>query len=60
MEGQSVGEHYPLTLQALRGQFHHVRYMEHYLWIGKNTGLRNFMDRLNILILTCLRGKVFK
>jgi hypothetical protein len=98
MEGQSVGEHYHLTLQALRGTdkalwqkkldltspklavaagisndtrynlwydsimkltihvlkdpkagFSQVRYMERYLWIGKNTGIQNFMDHIDIL-----------
>jgi hypothetical protein len=41
-----------LTIHVLkdpRGGFKQVRYIERYLWIGKNTGIRNFMDRLDIL-----------
>jgi hypothetical protein len=98
LEGQTVGEHFHLDLQALQGTdkalwqreidlaspklaesagisdaaseklwydsimkltihflkdpragFKQVRYMECFLWIGNNTGIRNFMDRLDIL-----------
>jgi hypothetical protein len=41
-----------LTIHLLkdpRAGFKQVRYMEHFLWIGKNTGIRIFMDRLDIL-----------
>jgi hypothetical protein len=39
--------------------------MEHYLWIGKNTGIQNFMDRLDILssylpLFPPIRGEFFK
>jgi hypothetical protein len=30
--------------------FKQVRYMERFLWIGKHTGIRIFMDRLDILL----------
>jgi hypothetical protein len=98
LEGQTVGEHFRLALQALQGTdkalwqremdltspklaesagisdeaaeelwynsiikltihvlkdpragFKKVRYIERFLWIGKNTGFRIFMDRLDIL-----------
>jgi hypothetical protein len=98
LDGQSVGEHFRLALQALRGTdkalwqremdfanprlaetgglseasseklfydsimkltihvlkdpragFKQTRYMERHLFIGKNTGVRVFMDRLDIL-----------
>jgi hypothetical protein len=42
-----------LTIRALkdpRAGFKQVRYMERYLFIGKNTGVRVFMDRLDILL----------
>jgi hypothetical protein len=42
-----------LTIQALkdpRAGFKQVRYMERHLSIGKNTGVRVFMDRLDILL----------
>jgi hypothetical protein len=32
-----------------RAGFKQVRYMERFLWIGKNTGIRIFMDSLDIL-----------
>jgi hypothetical protein len=41
-----------LTIHVLkdpRAGFKQVRYMERFLWIGKNTGIRVFMDRLDIL-----------
>jgi hypothetical protein len=41
-----------LTIHALkypRAGFKQVRYMERHLFIGKNTGVRVFMDRLDIL-----------
>jgi hypothetical protein len=48
-----------------RAGFKQVRYTEHYLWIGKNTGIWNFMDRLDILstylpLFTPLKGEVLK
>jgi hypothetical protein len=91
LDGQSVGEHFRLALQALRGTdkslwqremdlaspklaetaglseagleklfydsilkdpragFKQTRYMERHLFIGKHTGVRVFMDRLDIL-----------
>jgi hypothetical protein len=56
-----------LTIHALkypREGFKKLRYMEHYLWIGKKTGIRNFMDRLEILstylpLFPPLRGELF-
>jgi hypothetical protein len=42
-----------LTIHVLkypRAGFKPVRYLERYLWIGKNTGIRNSMDRLVILL----------
>jgi hypothetical protein len=41
-----------LTIHVLkdpRAGFKQACYIEHYLWIGKNTGIQNFMDRLDIL-----------
>jgi hypothetical protein len=41
-----------LTIHVLkdpRSGFKQLRYMEHYLFIGKNTGVRVFMDQLDIL-----------
>jgi hypothetical protein len=41
-----------LTMHVLkdpRAGFKQVSYKERYLWIGKNTGIWNFMDRLDIL-----------
>jgi hypothetical protein len=41
-----------ITLHVLkdpRAGFKQVRYMERYVWIGKNTSIQNFMDRLDIL-----------
>jgi hypothetical protein len=114
LEGQSVGEHFLLALEALRGTykalwqremdlvspklaevaglsaeasenlwydsimkltihvlkdaragFKQVRYMERFLWIGKNTGIRVFMDRLDILstylpLFPPMKGEVLK
>jgi hypothetical protein len=114
IEGKTVGEHFRLALQALRGtdkalwqrgldlasrklaesaglsqeasqklwyesimklkihllndpraEFKQVRYMEPFLWIGKNTGIRIFMDRLNILstylpLFSPMKGEVLK
>jgi hypothetical protein len=114
LEGQSVGGHFRLALQALRGTdkalwhrevdlvnpklaeaagisdeaaeqlwyysimkltiqllkdpragFKQVRYIERFLWIGKNTGIRNFMDSLEILstylpLFPPLKGEVLK
>jgi hypothetical protein len=37
------------VLKDLRAGFKQVRYMERHLFIGKNTGVRVFMDRLDIL-----------
>jgi hypothetical protein len=45
-----------LTIHVLKGPqdgFKQIRCIEHFLWIGKNTRIRNFMDRLGILS-TCL------
>jgi hypothetical protein len=42
-----------LTIHILkdpRAGFKQIRYMERFLWIGKNTGIRVFMDRLDILL----------
>jgi hypothetical protein len=36
-------------LKDPRAGFKQVRYMERFLWIGKNTGIQIFMDRLDIL-----------
>jgi hypothetical protein len=112
--GQSVGEHFRLALQALRGTdkalwqremdlaspklaelvglsdeaseklfydsimkltihvlkypragFKQVRYMERHLFIGKNTGVRVFMDRLDIIstylpLFPPMKGEVLK
>jgi hypothetical protein len=114
MEGQSVGEHYPLSLQPLRGTYtvirqggldladpklaaaagisnnaaemlwydsimkltihvfkdprvglKQVRYIESYIWIGKNKGVHISMDCLDILstylpLFLPLKGEVFK
>jgi hypothetical protein len=37
-------------LKDPRAGFKQVRYIERYLFIGKNTGIRVFMDRLDILL----------
>jgi hypothetical protein len=37
------------VLKDPRADFKQVRYIERYLWIGKNTGIWNFMDHLDIL-----------
>jgi hypothetical protein len=37
-------------LKHLLAGFKQVHYIEHFLWIGKNTGIPNFMDRLDILL----------
>jgi hypothetical protein len=114
LDGQSVGEHFRLALQALQGTykalwqlemdlaspkqaevaglsdaaseklfydsimkltihvlkdpragFKQVRYMERHLFIGKNTGVRVFMDRLDILsiylpLFPPMKGEVLK
>jgi hypothetical protein len=42
-----------LTINVLKDQrsgFKQVRYMERFLWIGKNTGIRIFMDNLDIVL----------
>jgi hypothetical protein len=57
-----------LTIHVLKGPrtgFKKVRCIEHYLWIGKNTGIWNFMDRLDILstylpLFLPLKGEVLK
>jgi hypothetical protein len=57
-----------LTIHVLkdpRAGFKQVRYMERFLWIGKNTGIRVFMDRLDILstylpLLPPMKGEVLK
>jgi hypothetical protein len=36
-------------LKDPKAGFKQVPYIERYLWIGKNTGIWNFMDRLDIL-----------
>jgi hypothetical protein len=33
-----------------RAGFKQVRYIECYIWIGKHTGIQNFMDCLDILL----------
>jgi hypothetical protein len=41
-----------LTIHVLkdpRAGFKKVRYIERFLWIGKNTSIRNFMDHPDIL-----------
>jgi hypothetical protein len=38
------------VLKDPRAGFKQVRYMERYLFIGKNTGIRVLMDRLDILL----------
>jgi hypothetical protein len=43
------------VLKDPRSEFKQVRYMERFLWIGKNIGVRDFMDRvLTSFRLTCL------
>jgi hypothetical protein len=37
------------VLRDRRAGFEQLRYMERYIFIGKNTGVRIFMDRLDIL-----------
>jgi hypothetical protein len=57
-----------LTIQVLkdpRAGFKQVRYMEHYLFIGNNTGIRVFMDRLDIFstylpLFPPMKGEVLK
>jgi hypothetical protein len=57
-----------LTIHVLkdpRAGFKQVRYIKNYLWIGKNTGIHNFMDRLDILstylpLFPPLKGEVLK
>jgi hypothetical protein len=38
------------VLKDPRAGFKQVTYTERFLWIGKNTGIRIFMDRLDILL----------
>jgi hypothetical protein len=57
-----------ITIRVLkdpRAGLKKVRYMERFLWIGKNTGIRIFMDRLDILstglpLFTPMKGEVLK
>jgi hypothetical protein len=57
-----------LTIHVLkdpRAGFKQFRYMERYLFIGKNTGVRVFMDRLDILsmylhLFPPMKGEVLK
>jgi hypothetical protein len=57
-----------LTIHVLkdpRAGFKQVRYMEHNIWIGKNTDIRVYMDRLDILstylpIFPPMKGEVIK
>jgi hypothetical protein len=57
-----------LTIHVLKDPpagFKQVRYMERFLWIGKNTGIRVFMDRLDILstylpLFPPMKGEVLK
>jgi hypothetical protein len=57
-----------LTFHVLKDPqagFKQVRYMERYLFIGKNTGIRVFMDRLDILstylpLFPPMKGEVLK
>jgi hypothetical protein len=57
-----------LTIHVLkdpRSGFKQVIYMERFLWIGKNTGSRVFMDRLDILstylpLFPPMKGEVLK
>jgi hypothetical protein len=57
-----------LTIHVLKDQqdgSKQVRYLECYLWIGKNIGIRNVMDRLDILwtylpLFLPLKGEVLK
>jgi hypothetical protein len=57
-----------LTIHVLkdpRAGFKQVRYMERLLWIGKNTSIRIFMDRLDILstylpLFPPMKGEVLK
>jgi hypothetical protein len=57
-----------LTIHVLkdpRAGFKQVRYMECFLWIGKNNGIRFFMDRLDILstymtLFPPMKGEVLK
>jgi hypothetical protein len=52
-------------LKDPRASFKQVHYIEPYLWIRKNTGIRNFMDRLYILstylhLFPPLKGEIIK
>jgi hypothetical protein len=57
-----------LTINVLkdpRAGFQKIRYMERLLWIGKHTGIRVFMDRLDILstylpLFPPMKGEVLK
>jgi hypothetical protein len=53
------------VLKDPRAGFKQVRYMERFLWIVKNTGIRIFIDRLDILSICMplfppMRGEVLK
>jgi hypothetical protein len=53
------------VLKDTRAGFKQVRYIEHFLWICKHTGIRNFMDRLDILstylpLYPPMKGEVLK
>jgi hypothetical protein len=57
-----------LTIYVLKDPpagFKQVRYIESFLWLGKNTGIRNFMDRLDIIstylpLFPPVKGEVLK
>jgi hypothetical protein len=57
-----------LTIHVLkdpRAGFKQIRYIEHYIWIGKHTGIQHFMDRLDILsiylpLFPPMKGEVLK
>jgi hypothetical protein len=53
------------VLKDPRAGFKQVRYIAHYLWIGRNTDIRNFVDRLDILstylpLFLPMKGEVLK
>jgi hypothetical protein len=53
------------VLKDTRAGFKQVRYMERFLFIGKNTGIRVFMDQLDILstylpLFPSMKGEVLK
>jgi hypothetical protein len=57
-----------LTTHVLKDQragFKKLRYIERFLWIDKNTGIRNFMDHLDIIsnylpLFPTMNGEVLK